>query len=252
MEPFEGRTPATVKSDVEYILSAYGSHPALYRHKTSRGDLPMLYIYDSYHNSKEEWRQLLSPQGDISVRGTALDAVYIGLMVESNHLEDLAFGGFDGFYTYFAANGFTFGSTLDNWAGIANKAKKHNLMFIPSVGPGYIDTRVRPWNEKNTRPREDGAVYAARWRFLFVLLRPRIRTQRQTNTIMNSFARAIKCQPEVISVTSFNEWHEGTQIEEAVPKSIDGYTYVNYLPGPPDHYLIETKKHIKEFEASRA
>jgi len=27
-----------------------------------------------------------------------------------------------------------------------------------------------------------------------------------------------------ISITSFNEWHEGTQIEPATPKKIEGYT----------------------------
>ena len=30
-------------------------------------------------------------------------------------------------------------------------AAKNSLTFIPSVGPGYVDTRVRPWNYKNTR-----------------------------------------------------------------------------------------------------
>lgn len=37
---------------------------------------------------------------------------------------------------------------------IANFAKRNNLLFIPSVAPGYIDTQIRPWNDINTRDRE--------------------------------------------------------------------------------------------------
>ena len=48
---------------------------------------------------------------------------------------------FDGFYTYFAANGFTYGSTIKNWNILSKFAKTNNLMFVPSVGPGYLDTR---------------------------------------------------------------------------------------------------------------
>jgi hypothetical protein len=64
-----------------------------------------------------------------------------------------------GFYTYFAVDGFTDGSTTANWAALEAWADEHELLFIPCVGPGYIDTRVRPWNERNTRSREEGAYY---------------------------------------------------------------------------------------------
>ncbi len=64
-----------------------------------------------------------------------------------------------GFYTYFAVDGFTDGSTTANWAALEAWADDHELLFIPCVGPGYIDTRVRPWNERNTRSREEGAYY---------------------------------------------------------------------------------------------
>lgn len=33
------------------------------------------------------------------------------------------------------------------------------MIFIPSVGPGYDDRRIRPWNVENTRNREDGKYY---------------------------------------------------------------------------------------------
>lgn len=96
-------------------------------------------------------------------------------------------------------------------------------MFIPSVGPGYIDTRVRPWNSKNTRPRQDGRYYK------------------------NSLQKALDINPSMISITSFNEWHEGTQIETAVPKATDSFTYIDYGPEGPQCYLNITRQYVSKF-----
>jgi len=53
----------------------------------------------------------------------------------------------------------------------------------------------------------------------------------------------MSANPDMVSITSFNEWHEGTQIEEAVAKTTtDGsYTYLNYEPHKPDFYLQSTR-----------
>ena len=49
----------------------------------------------------------MTSNGDLSVRGTELDAIFIGLLVEYKHRNDIKESGFNGFYTYFAANGNT-------------------------------------------------------------------------------------------------------------------------------------------------
>jgi glycoprotein endo-alpha-1,2-mannosidase len=33
------------------------------------------------------------------------------------------------------------------------------MIFIPSIGPGYDDTRVRPWNAQTIRSRSNGSYY---------------------------------------------------------------------------------------------
>lgn len=106
----------------------------------------------------------------------------------SHGRQDIVSGGFDGFYTYFAANGFSYGSSWKNWKSLSSFARKNGLLFAPSVGPGYIDTRVRPWNVKTTRERKNGKYYKIAW------------------------ATALQTNPPLISITSFNEWHEGTQV----------------------------------------
>ena len=219
IEPFEGRDANSLRQNLTYVHATYGSHPAFYKWKGK----PMYYIYDSYMVSAKEWARLLRPDGDITIRGTKLDAYVIGLLVEQKHKNDLKFGGFDGFYTYFGANGFSFGSTWKNWRSLASFARKHSMIFIPSVSPGYNDIRVRPWNGQNTRLRRKGAYYDIAWRsFMELSLR-------------------------FVSITSFNEWHEGTQIEPAIPCSIDKYTYNSYLPLEPAYYLLKTREWIQSF-----
>lgn len=206
---------------LRYILDKYGEHPAFYR--TSHGNktnLPLLYIYDSYLIDSEEWRKIFSKSGSMSVRDTNLDAIFIGLLVENKHQHHILRSGFDGFYTYFATNRFTFGSTWGNWEKIGQWAKTNGLLFIPSVGPGYIDTEVRPWNAINTRNRLDGKYYR------------------------ESFMSALNLKPEIVSITSFNEWHEGTQIEPAIEKKSPSRSYMNYGRNGPFYYLHLTREFV--------
>ena len=76
-----------------------------------------------------------------------------------------------------------------------------------SVGPGYDDTAIRPWNHHNAKHRDNGRYYEAMWE------------------------EALHARPSFVSITSYNEWGEGTQIEPAkVIQKSDGYSkfYQNY------------------------
>ena len=114
----------------------------------------------------EEWSRLFSRKGDLSVRDTVLDGVFFGLLVEYKHRTDIKKAGFDGFYTYFASDGFTYGSSWKNWRSLTSFARKSSLLFVPSVGPGYVDTRVRAWNSRNTKARRAGKYYEQATKYL--------------------------------------------------------------------------------------
>ena len=225
IEPYKNRNERTVRDDAIYIHKRYGQHSAFYKYKTKDNRyLPLLYVYDSYHTKPHDWANLLKPDGKYTIRNTPYDCVMIALMVEFTHKDYIDIGGFDGFFTYFAVNGFTYGSRWNAWSRLKSFAVQTNTIFIPSVGPGYIDTNIRPWNYANTRSRENGEYYK------------------------KSFQAALSVQPPLISVTSFNEWHEGTQIEQAVPKSINGFKYNDYSPNEPNYYLKLTRNYVEMFE----
>ncbi|WP_288375414.1 glycoside hydrolase family 99 protein [Chryseobacterium culicis] len=217
IEPFYTNT-SELKEQLSYLIKTYSHHHAFYKKEGK----PLFYVYDSYKISKEEWSKMLSQNGEKTVRNTDLDAFYIGLWVEKDDVKFFDAAGFDGFYTYFASEGFVYGSTTANWNFMAQYAKDHNLIFIPCVGPGYSDTRIRPWNEANFKSRENGKYYE------------------------KMFDAAMKVNPDFIGITSFNEWHEGTQIEPAIPKKAVDFTYEDYGKDPL-FYIKETKRLTDKF-----
>ncbi|KAK0168911.1 hypothetical protein PV327_002667 [Microctonus hyperodae] len=225
IEPYPGRNPINLMEHIAYLFNRYASHPALHRAARNNNGplLPVVYIYDSYRVPSSAWWELLSERGNLTLRGSEIDAVYIGLLVESSHRSHIKKSRFDGFYTYFAVNDFSYGSTWKNWKDLNKFATQNGLLFIPCLGPGYIDTQVRPWNAENTRHRRHGQYYETAWR-----------------SAMNSGAN-------IIAITSFNEWHEGTQIEPAKSVSNKDFTYLDYEPEGPDFYLNLTKWWVQQF-----
>ena len=189
IEPYKGRTPQSVRDDLQYIHTHYTQHPSFYKLEDvdrSSGEkrlLPLIYIYDSYLSEAREWAKVFKKSGSLSVRGRECDCIAIALLVERSHMQFAVDGGFDGVYTYFAADGFSFGSTFTNWGTISNFAAKTDLLFIPSFGPGYNDLQVRPWNKAATRDRGSGVYY------------------------QEGFRSAVKhSRGGILSITSFNEW----------------------------------------------
>ena len=141
-----------------------------------------------------------------------------------------------------------------NWRELSEWARGHRKLFSASVGPGYNDTRIRPWNVQATRHRKDGAYYQRMW------------------------DAAIDAQPDYVSITSFNEWGahapsrdkvsprrrknnqththtraragEGTQIEPAVTlPSDDPHGHLGY--SDPFLYLEKTAGAKSRWRASR-
>jgi hypothetical protein len=70
-------------------------------------------------------------------------------------------------------------------------AKKQNLYFIPTIIPGYDDRNLKGLN-RPILERKDGEFYKEFWQIAQKYLDPSLK---------------------MVLITSFNEWHEGTEIE---------------------------------------
>ncbi len=96
--------------------------------------------------------------------------------------------GFAGVYTYDIV---TYGGEkLDRICGEAHAV---GLLCAPSVGPGY-DAEAAT-GDPHVKPRDGGATYDSMWH------------------------AALLADPDLVTITSYNEWSEGTQIEPAAVRS---------------------------------
>jgi glycoprotein endo-alpha-1,2-mannosidase len=116
----------------------------------------------------------------------AINAAQPGLQIlaQTANVTRAAAAGFDGVYTYDIVR---YGSP--SFDRLCRRARAANLVCAPSVGPGFEADRAT--GDPHAKPRLKGQTYDAMWR------------------------AAIRARADRVTITSYNEWHEGTQIEPA-------------------------------------
>jgi hypothetical protein len=157
IEPYDGRTAASVAADVERLRSL---------------GIADFYVYRAEEIPAADWAPLNARLGGARLIAHTL---LVGWAAKAR---------FAGIYTYdvLVNDGHSF-------KRLCTEAHRMGLLCAPSVGPGFDATAAT--GESRTRPRLDGATYDAMWR------------------------AAVAARADIVTVTSYNEWHEGTQIEPA-------------------------------------
>lgn len=229
------------RSWIVHLIDTYEGHPAFYR-SARQGGRPLFYTFApmkldattlTFGIPAEDWAQVLSPQGSHTIRGTQYDAAVVAHVEVSLLVPVAAQAGFDAINTYYASGSVTLPGTdvglpvsgdTSTWSDLLNLATSRGIDFYPSVGPGYDDLRIRPGNVAATRDRRNGAYYAA------------------------MVDAACRTRPQIISITSYNEWHEGTQIEPSAAHTTPVRTYPGFDQGP-DQYLDQTRDWVARFKA---
>jgi glycoprotein endo-alpha-1,2-mannosidase len=135
---------------------------------------------------------------------TALDQVSSTSIVLAQTTDTTKVAHFGGMYTY---DGIA-GATAPGWKNASDFCKANGLVWAPSVAPGYIDDRAVPGNTTPTLNRDNGAAYDKEW--------------------SNALNPATGGAPTWVSVTSFNEWHEGSVIEPASSNPPAGPGYLTF------------------------
>jgi hypothetical protein len=114
----------------------------------------------------------------------------VRMFAQTGRVGFAAAAGFDGVYTYDIVTypGSKFGR-------LCAQARKANLLCAPSIGPGY--DAIRASGDLQHKPRRAGKTYDAMWQ------------------------AALRASADLVTITSYNEWGEGTQIEPA--RILPGY-----------------------------
>lgn len=200
IEPYDGRTAASVGADVDRLRSL---------------GIEDFYVYRAQDIAAADW-------APVNARLTGAR-----MIAHTSLVGWAAAARFTGIYTYdvLVEDGRSF-------ARLCAGARKAGLLCAPSVGPGFDATAATP--EPRTRPRRDGATYDTMWR------------------------TAVAAGADIVTVTSYNEWHEGSQIEPAVSPA-RGSRYTGYdgafgVTGTqtPAAYLARTALWVQRFDPSQA
>jgi glycoprotein endo-alpha-1,2-mannosidase len=157
LEPYAGRTIATVESDVDHLRTL---------------GITRIYVYRPFDIAPSDWADLRARNPDVQ------------LFAQTTLAGKAAAARFDGIYTY---DVLLWGG--DSFSRLCSQAHRVGLLCLPSVGPGYDATHATA--DTRVKSRKDGATYDAMWR------------------------SALRSSADGVTITSYNEWHEGTQIEPA-------------------------------------
>jgi glycoprotein endo-alpha-1,2-mannosidase len=134
---------------------------------------------------------------DWAAANDAIHALGMTTFAQTVLVGQAAAGHFSGIYTYDTV---TYGARM--LPRLCNEAHAVHLLCAPSVGPGY-DAR-RAIGDPHVKPRRHGLTYDTMWH------------------------AALAAGADRVTITSFNEWQEGTQIEPAIPLRLGEYSYGSY------------------------
>jgi len=92
LEPAVQESIETIRDAIVHLIATYGEHPAFYRDPTA-GERGLFYVYDSRNTPASEWARLLTPGGDLTIRGTRWDAAVLGLLLTEDDLDFIETAG---------------------------------------------------------------------------------------------------------------------------------------------------------------
>jgi hypothetical protein len=214
LEPYGGRTVASVASDLAYLRGLGITEVYVYQADTA--------------GTAADWAPVVAAHPDMRFFA---ETGNLSSMLSGTFADYAAQAGFDGLYTY---DGIRYGAP--EMAATCAAARQRRLLCAPSVAPGF-DARRSGSPQLGVVDAAGGVRYDTEWRAAFA------------------------AGADVVSVTSWNEWHEGTQIEPAKPYCFpsDGYCSPGYEgvygrtgPAAQTAYMDRTAQWAGDFRSLRA
>lgn len=219
IEPYVGRNPKRICDDIDFLLRRFGKHPSVFRMNWPRSEKPlrpMFFIYDPDYPDID-LRHLIS-----KTRAAIEDPIVLFQSTDASLIQRT---GANGIFAYEAYQPIEI-----LYPGINNVVRNQGGIFVPAVSPGFNTNRT--FNEKSEmhRLRRYGKNYDDWWE------------------------QVLAADADFVAVLSFNEWHEGTQIEPArnFALPIGGYLSYEGAYGKKGNeaemsYLRRTARWIKLF-----
>lgn len=188
----------TAITRLEYAIKKYGNRPSYLKVE----GLPIIFIYSTQVYSANTWSDIIN-----KIRHDGYSALFF-----SDAFNEEYANVFDGLQNYEPISWLMKNQNLTEvYLGITQLAQNRNEPYGLPVAPGYDDIKIR--RPRVVIPRENGATYEKTWK-----------------AVLSS-----DCQWALIC--SWNEWHEGTEIEPSIEHG--------------NFYLERTKYYSKIFKSRK-
>ena len=184
VEPRDAPTPEGAVKDILYLLEHYAPHPAWLKVNGK----PVLFVYGRALGQLklEGWHSAIAQVNQRYPGG----ALFIG-----DRISPEAARVFDGIHTY-NPTGTTAGKSVDEirtWASSTFpkwiEAAGNDRIACLTIIAGYDDSKIGRKEPRPITDRHDGETYRVMWQ------------------------EAIAANPDWVLITTWNEWHEGSEIE---------------------------------------
>ena len=173
----DAQSPLQIVTDIGFIVSRYGGSPAFLKAE----ELPVVFFYVRViaKFSLTQWANTF----------TSLDERMRGIFAIADSLQPEYLSVFQGLHTYNPV-AMSLEAMAEQYASASLAARLQGDLFAATVLPGYQEAWFRM--SSPVADRANGETYHAYW----------------------NIARA--STPHWVLITSFNEWHEGSEIEPSV------------------------------------
>jgi glycoprotein endo-alpha-1,2-mannosidase len=229
IEPATGRTAATYQADVIRLVRTFGKHPAFFTttkggpHMKGGSPRPLIFVWATALKDLAK-AESVPPSywaGANDAIRRKVGALVVACPCGGGYADAVTEGRFDGAYNYATLHLEEEGGF--DWA----RSLPPGALYIPSVMPGNHADRIG-YPSDTIVPRRGGREYDDQW----------------------TAALGTGITPDLVSITSFNEWHEGSQIEPArVGYAAGGRKYLDFSPLSPTAYLDQTARWVAAYAA---
>jgi hypothetical protein len=217
IEPYLGRSPRSICDDIDYLQRRFGKHPAFFKmayqtpYHSGKHASPPFFIYQPEY-SYEELRALAD-----HARNSAGKPLILFQSTDANFMSRTHA---DGIFAYEAVQ-----PIMNFYRDITRAVREKHGFFVACVSPGFNINKTIGVRSLLFQSRRAGRSYDRWWE------------------------KAISADSEFVAIISFNEWHEGTQIEPASYMRDPPHRYLNYQGAfgkkggaAQDSYLLRTAR----------